>query len=64
VLEGTFRGHLAQPPCSDQGHLQLDHIAKRLKSLEIYSMAQHCPLSAVYVLNTLTAAVFITRVVQ
>ena len=23
-LEGTFRGHLAQPICSEQGHLQLD----------------------------------------
>jgi len=23
-LEGTVRGHLAQPPCSEQGHLQLD----------------------------------------
>ena len=27
-LEGTFRGQLAQPPCSEQGHLQLDHVAQ------------------------------------
>jgi len=27
-LEGTFRGHLAQPPCSEQGHLQLDQVAQ------------------------------------
>jgi len=27
-LEGTFRGHLAQPPCSEQGHLQLDQSAQ------------------------------------
>ena len=27
-LEGTFNGHLAQPPCSAQGHLQLDQIAQ------------------------------------
>ena len=27
-LEGTFRGHLAQPPCSEQGHLQPDQIAQ------------------------------------
>jgi len=28
-LEGTFRGHLAQHPCSEQGHLQLDQVAQR-----------------------------------
>ena len=27
-LEGIFRGHLAQPPCSEQGHLQLDQAAQ------------------------------------
>ena len=27
-LEGIFRGHLAQPPCSEQGHLQLDQVAQ------------------------------------
>ena len=27
-LERTFRGHLAQPPCSEQGHLQLDQGAQ------------------------------------
>jgi len=27
-LEGTFRGHLAQPPCREQGHLQLDQVAQ------------------------------------
>jgi len=27
-LEGTFRGHLAQPTCSEQGHLQLDQVAQ------------------------------------
>ena len=27
-LEGTFRGHLAQPSCSKQGHLQLDQVAQ------------------------------------
>jgi len=27
-LEGTFRGHLAQPPCSEQGYLQLDQVAQ------------------------------------
>jgi len=26
-LEGTFRGHLAQRPCSKQGHLQLEQVA-------------------------------------
>jgi len=26
--EGTFRGHLAQPPSSEQGHLQLDQVAQ------------------------------------
>ena len=27
-LEGTFRGHLAQPPCNKQGHLQLDQVVQ------------------------------------
>jgi len=26
-FEGTFGGHLAQPPCSEQGHPQLDQVA-------------------------------------
>jgi len=27
-VEGTFRGHLAHPPCSEQGHLQPDQAAQ------------------------------------
>ena len=27
-LEGTLRGHLVQPPWSEQGHLQLDQVAQ------------------------------------
>jgi len=27
-LEVTFKGHLAQHPCSEQGHLQLDQVAQ------------------------------------
>jgi len=27
-LEETFRGHLAQPSCSEQGHLPLDQVAQ------------------------------------
>ncbi|KAK4822534.1 hypothetical protein QYF61_015540 [Mycteria americana] len=27
-LEGTFKGHLVQPPCNKQGHLQLDQVAQ------------------------------------
>ena len=27
-LEGTFKGHLVQPLCNDQGHIQLDQIAQ------------------------------------
>ncbi|KAK4811229.1 hypothetical protein QYF61_022126, partial [Mycteria americana] len=27
-LEGTFKGHLVQPPCNEQGHLQLDQAAQ------------------------------------
>jgi len=26
-LEGTFKGHLVQTPCNEQGHLQLDQVA-------------------------------------
>jgi len=28
VLEGTVQGHLVQPPCSEQGHLQLDQVVQ------------------------------------
>ena len=27
-LEGMFSGRLAQPPCSEQGYLQLDQVAQ------------------------------------
>ena len=27
-LEASCRGHLAQPLCSEQGHLQLDQVAQ------------------------------------
>jgi len=27
-LEGTIKGHLAQLPCSEQGHLQLDQVVQ------------------------------------
>ena len=27
-LEGTFRGHLVQPHCHEQGHLQPDQVAQ------------------------------------
>lgn len=27
-LEGTFNGHLVQPPCNEKGHLQLDQFAQ------------------------------------
>jgi len=27
-LEGTFKGHLVQPPSNEQGHLQLDQVAQ------------------------------------
>jgi len=27
-LEGTFKGHLVQLPCSEQGHSQLDQVAQ------------------------------------
>ena len=27
-LEGTFTDHLVQPPCNEQGHLQLHHVAQ------------------------------------
>ena len=29
-LEGTFKGHLVQLPCNEQGHPQLDQIAQSL----------------------------------
>ena len=36
-LEGTFSGHLAQHPCSEQGHLQLDQVAQRPVRPDLHS---------------------------
>jgi len=27
-FKGTFKGHLIETPCNEQGHLQLDHVAQ------------------------------------
>jgi len=27
-LEGTFSGHLAHPPCNEEGHLYLDQVGQ------------------------------------
>ena len=27
-LEGTLKGHLVQPPCNEQGHLQLAQVVQ------------------------------------
>ena len=27
-LEGTFKGHVVQLPCSEQGHAQLSHMLR------------------------------------
>jgi len=29
MLKEIFKGHLVQPPCNKQGHLQLDEVAQR-----------------------------------
>ena len=34
-LEGTFKGHLVQLPCSEQGHLQLDQVLRAPSSLTL-----------------------------
>ena len=34
-FEGTFRGHLAQPLCSEQGHLSLDDVAQSSIQLDL-----------------------------
>ncbi|KAK4823689.1 hypothetical protein QYF61_005755 [Mycteria americana] len=32
---GTFKGHLVQPPCNEQGHLQLDQVAQSPSKLTL-----------------------------
>ena len=32
-MEGTFKGHLVQLPCDEQGHLQLDQVLRAQSSL-------------------------------
>ena len=34
-LEGALKGHLAQFPCSDQGHLQLHQVLRAPSSLTL-----------------------------
>jgi len=36
-LEGTFKSHLVQPPCNEQGHLQLDQVAQLICEAHINS---------------------------
>jgi len=43
-LEGPFRGHLAQPPHSEQGYLQLDQIAELHCLSEQYDKWSGSPL--------------------
>jgi len=47
VLEGTFKGHLAQPRCNEQGHLQLDQVAQSpiQPDLECFQGWDICPTS-------------------
>jgi len=40
-LEGTFKGHLAQPPCSEQGHLQPDHVAQSPVQPDLRPFSRH-----------------------
>lgn len=35
-LEGTFEGHLGQPPCTGQGYLQLDEVAQSPFQLRMF----------------------------
>jgi len=42
-MEGTFKSHLVQLPCNEQGHAQLDQVAQglvytRLESLQGWSI--------------------------
>jgi len=51
-LEGTFKGRLAQPPCSEQGHLALDQVAQSpvqpdlecFQGWGIYHLSEQCGL--------------------
>ncbi|KAK4833081.1 hypothetical protein QYF61_027743 [Mycteria americana] len=43
-LERTFTGHLVQPPCNEQGHLQLDQVAQSPVQSEFVDEAATTPL--------------------
>ena len=34
-LEGTFKGHLVQLPCNEQGHVQLDQVDQGAIQLDL-----------------------------
>jgi len=40
-LEGTAKGHLVQPLCSDQGHLQFKQVVQSLVQLDIECLQGH-----------------------
>jgi len=40
-LEGTIKGHLVQPLCTEQGHLQLDQVAQSPVTVDIFLSQFH-----------------------
>jgi len=40
-LEGTAKGHLVQPLCSDQGHLQFKQVVQSLVQLDLECLQGH-----------------------
>ena len=39
-LEGTFKGHLVQTPCNDQGHLQLEYVSQSQNEINFWFRAE------------------------
>ena len=52
-LEGTFKGHRVQLPCSEQGHLQLHQVLRAPSSLTL-SVSMQSPVGAAAIQHTLS----------
>jgi len=68
-LEGTFKGHLVQPQCSEQEHLQIDQVAQLVKTWtkrcwcfwQAFKHGDHCAWSLLQIkISPSTCAMYCT----
>lgn len=51
-LEETFKGHLTQPPCNEQGHLQKDQVTQSPLQLDLEYFLSWSPEVRLMIIET------------